>query len=133
LPEEGLSMGQNTQMRQAVERYLQAWTTKDKALFLSLFSRDATLEDPVSSPILQGHEALAEFWDRVTGLGLDMEGELHRIVCCGQECLADFTMRSTQGGRGMAVHIVDHFRFNAEGQFISMRAFWDDASMATVP
>ena len=126
-------MGQNQQMRQAVEHYLEAWKRKDKTLFLSLFAKEATLEDPVGSPSHQGHEALGAFWERVTGLGLDMEAELHRIVCCGDECIADFTMRSTQGGMGMAVRIVDHFRFNAKGKFISMRAFWNDTTMSSVP
>jgi steroid delta-isomerase len=120
-------------MRSAVETYLRAWAEKDKALFLSLFSEGASLEDPVGSPVHEGKEALGAFWDRVAGLGLDMNGELHRLICCGNECLADFTMRSTQSGMGMAVRIVDHFSFDSEGRFKSMRAFWDDGGMSTVP
>lgn len=126
-------MSENKQMRRTVETYLRAWAEKDKSLFLSLFCTDATLEDPVGSPVHRGHEALGAFWDRVTGLGLDMQGELHRVTCCGNECLADFTMRSTQGGMGMAVRIVDHFCFDASGRFSSMRAFWDDGSMSSIP
>lgn len=126
-------MGQAKQMRGAVDRYLAAWQTGNREDFLSLFAPTATIEDPVGSPVNEGKEAIAAFWDRIRALGLDYEAELHRVVCCDNECVADFTIRSTQGGMGMAVHILDHFQFNADGEISAMRAFWDDASMSTVP
>ncbi len=119
--------------RATIEAYLAGWQTADKQSWLALFCDDATLIDPVGTPAHTGKQAIGAFWDRVRSTGMAMHPKLHRVVVCGTEAVASFTMTSTTvTGMGMAVDIVDIFTLNDDGKIIELKAYWDDKCTSMV-
>lgn len=115
--------------RQTVATYLQGWRDNDKQAWLALFTEDAALIDPVGAPAHVGRAAIAAFWDRVRATGMQMQPQLHRVVVCGDEVLASFTMRSLAGNAGIDVDIVDIFKLSEDGRIRELRAYWDNGCM----
>lgn len=113
----------------AVERYVGAFD--DRSAYLACFAVDATLEDPVGSPVRRGHDEIGAFWDEQHGLAdavqLELTGPVR--VAAGE---AAFPMRAlvTIGGAAMALPIVDVMSFDAEARITSMRAYFDMADLA---
>ena len=113
--------------KSVVQAYLEGWRSGDKDAWLALFAEDAAIIDPVATPENRGLDAIGALWDRVTGTGMKMAPELHKVVVCGNEVLASFTMVSTTGGMGMAVDIVDIFTLNDDGKITLLKAYWDNS------
>ena len=118
------------QIRETLHAYARAWAEDDRDGFLRLFAEDATLEDPVGSPPVEGKQGLADFWDRVHSLGMRYEVEVVRTVCCGEEGVLVFNVTSHAPGVAMKVELVDLFAFNGAGEIQSMRAYWDQGCMS---
>ena len=126
-------MPSNEQSQALVEAYLDGWKTSNKQAWLALFADDAALVDPVGTPAHVGKAAIGAFWDTVKSTGMAMQPELHRLVTCGDEVLAAFTMTSTAaGGVGMAVNIIDVFTVNEAGLITELKAYWDNSCMRMV-
>ena len=51
------------QVREVIQKYVQAWSEGDKALLLSIFAEDATWCDPVGTPAFVGHAGIEKFWN----------------------------------------------------------------------
>jgi steroid Delta-isomerase len=117
-------------VRDALTTYAKAWSNDDRESFLSLFADEASIEDPVGSPKVEGKDAIAEFWDNVHSMPMTYETEVVRIVSCGNEGVLVFNVTTRGEGMTMTVKIVDVFAFNDEGKVVSMRAFWDSGCMA---
>ena len=118
-------------IRETIEKYLDGWKTGDREAWLSLFSDDAVLIDPVGAPANQGKEAIATFWDRVHQLPMVFEPQVERIVVCGTEGMAIFRMeaRAAEGAGGMATEIVDTFEVNEDAKITMLKAYWDNKCM----
>ncbi len=115
-------------VRETIEKYLEGWRTGDRSAWLSLFSDDAVLIDPVGAPSNQGRDAIATFWDRIHQLPMVFEPRVERIVVCGSEAMALFRMvsRPAEGTGGMSVAIVDTFEVDDDGCITSLKAYWDN-------
>ena len=120
-----------TLVRETIEKYLEGWRTGDRDAWLSLFADDAVLIDPVGAPANEGKEAIAIFWDRVHQLPMVFSPQIHRIVVCGSEAMALFTMesRAAEGAGGMSVDIVDTFEIDDDGRITLLKAYWDNKCM----
>lgn len=118
-------------VRTALERYILGWKNDDRSGWLSLFSDDAELIDPVGSEANCGKDAIGAFWDRVHSMPMKFEPEVQRLVACGNEGMLLFTMitRPQQGAGGMKMEIVDTFKVNDEGFITQMKAYWDKSCM----
>lgn len=119
------------QVRTALEAYIKGWETADREAWLSLFSQDAVLIDPVGSDPHQGIEAIAAFWDRIHQLPMKYEPEVHRIAVCGNEGLLVFKMVSRPEGSpgGMTMEIADTFTIDDDGKITELKAYWDNGCM----
>ena len=119
-------MTQEQQLRAQLATYLECWRTNDKDRWLSLFAADAVITDPVGSPPHAGKAALDAFWDRVHQIPMTFHPEMQRAVVCDNEGMMIFRMLSrSEAGPGMAMDIVDTFRFNQEGLIEELKAYWD--------
>ena len=126
-------MATEKQIRATLQAYADGWQSGDKEAWLALFADDARLIDPVGTDANIGKEAIAAFWDRVTGLGMKMRPEVQRIVVCGGQGVLVFTMNTVNdAGMGMAVDIVDIFELDEAARITTMRAYWDNSCMRMV-
>ena len=119
--------------RKALNNYIKAWATNDKALLMSILSADAVFCDPVGSPEFVGHEGIGKFWDfSHMGEGRTLTPVLQEIRACGSEGILRFVMqvRIPSANQGLDLSIVEDVQIDDAGKIKSLRAFWDETSVA---
>lgn len=119
--------------RKALENYIQAWGTNDKALLLAQFAPDGILEDPVGTPAFKGHEGIGKFWDFAhQDSSRTMTPVLEEIRTCGNQAIMCFTMqvRLPNENQGLNLSIIEHIDFDDQGRIQHLRAFWDETSVS---
>ena len=94
----------------------------------SLYTSDATVEDPVGSGVLRGQDAIRQLYHRIEKQ--DRTVELLSVHINGDEAafLARLTVRA--GGTEMRIDGIDVMTFDDDGRITSMRAFWSGEDMA---
>ncbi len=121
----------NDQIHATIERYVEVFSAGDREGYLSLFTDDATVEDPVGAEVVSGRDGLGGFWDGVRAMSPEIELQLTGAprLAAGE---AAFPLRAitTLGGAKMAVEIIDVMTFADDGRITGLRAFWDFADMA---
>ena len=119
--------------RKALNNYIKAWATNDKALLMSILSADAVFCDPVGTPEFIGHEGIGKFWDfSHMGEGRTLTPVLQEIRACGSEGILRFIMqvRIPSANQGLDLSIVEYVQIDDAGKIKSLRAFWDETSVA---
>ena len=116
------------QMYAAVHGYVAAFSAGDAEQVVALFAPDATVEDPVGSDVLHGHEAIRAFYVRSMSMGakLFLDEPIRAVADT-----AAFAFHVLVEGPGMIMHIdvIDLFRFNDAGKVTSMKAYWGPQNM----
>jgi ketosteroid isomerase-like protein len=119
--------------RDLARRSQAAAGAKDRETWLSLFTPDAVVQDPIGpspfDPDGNGHRgpaAIAAFYDNVIDQADSIAFEIERSYLCGEEVADVGTIRTTlAGGKHVAVvHGVFTYRGNGAGQLTALRAFW---------
>ena len=107
-----------------VERYVEAFANSDMNIIRDMFAQEATVEDPVGSPVHEGIKAICAFYDGAlkSGARLALTGK----PCCAGNAVA-FSFQVTMPG--MHIDIIDVFEFDGQGKVISMRAYWGPESV----
>ena len=107
----------------AVHAYIAAFEKGSLDEVVALFAEDATVEDPVGSPVRRGQEAIRAFYRQPVAIGskLTLQGP---IRVAGDYAVFPFTVTVKQGARSMRIDVIDAFRFNARNEVVEMRAFW---------
>lgn len=123
-------MPSHEDMVRAVERYVEAFDKGDAKMASDLYADDATVEDPIGTPIHRGREAIHAFYamSMQAGAKLRLDGP---IRTGGDYAAFPFTVLVDFGGP-KEIEVVDTFKFDAEGKVIEMRAFWGAANMRAV-
>ena len=109
----------------AVDSYIRSLNEKDLEGILMLFADNATVEDPVGSKIVNGKEALRQFYSGAVTIDLLLT-RTGPIRIAGVEVAFPFQLQMDVEGTTMITDIIDVFRFDEEGKIISMRAFWGE-------
>jgi steroid Delta-isomerase len=109
---------------EVVEKYVEAFANSDMDIIRDMFADNATVEDPVGSPIHEGMEAICAFYDGAlkSGARLSLTGK----PCCAGNAVA-FPFQVTMPG--MLIDIIDVFEFDEHGKVISMKAYWGPESV----
>lgn len=109
---------------QVVEKYVEAFANSDMNIIRDMFADNATVEDPVGSPIHEGMEAICAFYDGAlkSGARLSLTGK----PCCAGNAVA-FSFQVSMPG--MLIDIIDVFEFDEHGKVISMKAYWGPESV----
>ena len=120
------------EMRQLIRDYVRAFNARDFDALISIYAEDATLEDPVGTPIQRGRDAIRAFYE---GYGahpsfLQLTGDFRYA---GDAAAFSFFCYLGETGDPMIVHITDSFRFDSEGKVKEMRAFWGEANIHRLP
>lgn len=110
------------------DAYLQGLVAGDLDAVVSLFSSDATVEDPVGSEIKQGEEALRAFYQ----IACDSVTAAERIGpprIAGQDIAFAFTITVGVAPDAMCIDIIDVFTCDEAGKVCDMRAYWGPDNM----
>ncbi len=122
-----------TQVRHALETYIKAWASNDKALLMSILAEDAIFCDPVGTPEFKGREGVGRFWDfSHQGTARELMPVLEEIRACGNEGILRFTMqvRVPAANQGLNLSIIEYVVIDDAGKIKSLRAFWDETSVS---
>jgi steroid delta-isomerase len=116
------------QMSAAVLGYVDAFDKGDPEAVVALFAEDATVEDPVGTPLKVGHAAIREFYtaSMATGAKLRLDGPIRLAT---EYAAFAFQVQLTMGGKDLTVDVIDTFKFNAGGKVTEMRAYFGPSNM----
>lgn len=120
-------MPSHDEMVRTVERYVEAFDKNDAAMAVDLYATDATVEDPIGTPIHRGRDAIHAFY--AASMQANAKLRLDGPVRTGGDYAAfAFTVLVDFGGP-KEIEVIDTFKFDAEGKVIEMRAYWNPANM----
>jgi len=123
------------QVIEVMKKYVQAWGTGDKKLFLTLFAENVLWSDPVGTPEFKGLAGLEKFWDFAhQGAGRRLSPKVEEMRACANEGILRFVMqvRIPDKNQGLDLSIIDRFVLDDTGKIRSGGAYWD-GSHASVP
>ncbi len=110
-----------------LERYYEAWETRDHELYRTVWAEDAAFADPPTDGevpptgfdrILAGME---EVWSRAESIVYDR----HRMWHCGHSVAVHSTVVMTLAGARAHVPLIHVFRFADDGLIRRLEAFLD--------
>jgi steroid delta-isomerase len=117
-------------VRATIEQYLARFSANDREGWLSLWSDDCTMEDPVGSPLKRGKEEIGVFFDQgqKNADSIELRPTAFAIVCGNQASFA-MEVRPTLGGQTMIVPAIDVMTFDDDARITTQRAFVDFAQL----
>ena len=122
------------EVREIVVRYFDAALNElDVKVFVSLFTPDGVLEDPVGTPPHQGREAIHQFVSAARTKIERGEVNIGEIFACGSESAVRWTVQlSTKRGEHLTINGCGIFMFNEERQIRHVREYYDVASLLAI-
>jgi steroid Delta-isomerase len=125
-------------MKEAMQAYIDLFNRGDHAGIANLYADDATVEDPVGTPLKKGKAEIATFYKFAVSTGAKLELAAPIRASHGNAAAMAFNVLlnmpagmevgTGQAGRAM-IHVIDVMTFNDAGQFSSMRAYWGKSDM----
>lgn len=117
-----------TRMEAAVHAYVAAFEAGSADQVATLYAQDATVEDPIGSPIHKGREAIRAFYaeSMKTGAKLKLEGP---VRVAGDYAVFPFSVNLNYDGGHKRIDVIDTFRFNEANEVVEMRAYWGPTNM----
>lgn len=115
-------------MEAAVHAYVAAFDAASIDQIVALYAEEATVEDPVGSPIRKGKDAIRAFYleSLATGAKLSLDGA---VRVSGDYAAFPFSVHLHYGGGAMRIDVIDTFRFNTAYEVVEMRAFCGPVNM----
>ena len=111
-----------------VERYFKATQSSDAATWTACFATDATVDDPVGSPVIRGTDAILkrgkEFMANFQTVGLYPE----YVSVDNLRAAAKWTGRGvTKDDRSLKFEGINFFEFDETGKITNLVGFWNPA------
>jgi len=121
------------QMKEAMQAYIDAFNRVDVDAIVALYADDATVEDPVGSPLKSGRKAIAEFYAYAikSGAKLKLAAPIRGSHGNSAAMAFDVELNMPQGDKTAraVIRVIDVMTFDDAGKFSSMRAFWGPSDM----
>ncbi len=120
------------QIRRLYERYPELVTKGDVDGIVELYAEDATIEDPIGSPLHRGIDAIRAFYQAAAGtVTMKRVGPVH---VAGREAATPLCVLIGPEAQKQALDIISVMAFRDDGKIASMRAFWSfDAMRPATP
>ena len=121
------------QIRKLYDRYPEMVTKGDVEGIVALYADDASIEDPIGSPLHRGIEAIRKFYEAAAGnVTMKRVGPVH---VAGREAATPLkVLIGPEGGPRQVLDIISVMAFRDDGKIASMRAFWSfDAMRPATP
>lgn len=111
--------------KKLIEIYGRAWETKDPNLIISIFTQDATYNDP-HEPINEGREAIRKYWiSKVVGEQDNIHFSLRNLWLDGETVIAEWDATFTDIKRNLQIEMTEVAIFGIrEGKFFSIREYY---------
>ncbi len=123
-------MASEMKMKQGMQAYIDTFNRADAAGIADLYADDATVEDPVGSPLKTGKKEIAEFYKMAVATGAKLKLVAPIRASHGDSAAMAFEVELNMPEQGpMVIRVIDVMTFNEEGKFTSMRAFWGPSDM----
>ena len=114
--------------KRVCETYTRSLEASDLETLLDLFADDASIEDPVGTPLREGKEVLRAFYaEACQGVAKAELTGSPRLA--GNEVAFPFTVTAGTPEQEIIINIIDVFRFNDAGKVATMLAFWGPDNM----
>lgn len=122
-------MRTETQMKSALQAYVDAYNRNDLPALLALYSDDATVEDPYGTPAKVGKLAIEDFYRdaMLSGAVLRLSAPIRGSMGDSAAMAFEAVINTPQGE--MRVRVIDLMTFNEAGLITSMRAYFGESDI----
>ncbi|AWZ23236.1 MULTISPECIES: nuclear transport factor 2 family protein [Rhodococcus] len=118
-------------IRTTVENYVKSVASGTVDDVLALYAPGATVEDPVGTPVRATEAEIREFYGVVEPLA--QTGEVITLKIAENNAAFVFRLVTHLGEQDLVMEVVDVMTFDDDARITSMRAFWSQEDMQTVP
>jgi steroid delta-isomerase len=108
-----------------VEQYLKALNAQDLDGIVALYTEDASIEDPVGTPVLTGKDAIRAFYSKATCIKLEVE-LLGDARIAGAYVAFPFAITLPTETGPMRMEVIDTFKLSKQGLITEMKAYWSE-------
>lgn len=126
-------MTENIDTTKLVNLYFEATQSNNASTWASCFATDATVDDPVGSPSIQGTDAILErgkeFMTNFETVGLYPEYVSVDNLRAAAKWNGQGVMKD---GRSVKFEGINFFQFNETGKIVNLIGFWNPADMVEV-
>jgi steroid Delta-isomerase len=122
-------MPDESTMKAAMQAYVDHFNRSDAAALADLFADDATVEDPVGSPVKRGKAEIAAFYKMAVATGARLELAAPIRASHGNAAAMAFNVRLNMPEGKAHIQVIDVMTFDDAGKFASMRAYWGKSDM----
>lgn len=117
------------QMKEAMQAYIDCFNRTDPEAIAALYADDATVEDPVGSPLKNGKAEVAAFYKMAVATGAKLKLAAPIRASHGNSAAMAFDVQLNMPTGEAIIQVIDVMTFNDAGKFTSMRAFWGKSDM----
>ncbi len=118
------------EIRATITNYCERFSAADRVGWLALFTDDATVEDPVGSPVRHGLDEIGAFFDESHDAPDSIELKLNApAIVIGSEAWFAFTIRVNLAGSMFTLQAIDVMTFDDSARIKTQRAFVDHSTM----
>jgi len=111
-------------VRETIEQYWKRFSAGDVDGLVALFTDDATVEDPVGTPVHHGTGEIRAFYESAQALADSIELRSAGVTeVNGDQAAFAMEIRPVIGGETYLLHAIDVMTFAEDGRITSMRAF----------
>lgn len=117
------------QIQKTLARYIELVDACDIDGIVALYAADATVEDPVGSPLHQGREAIGRFYREGLGRANARARQTGPVAAThvGSGAIP-FCVDLEWNGGPCSIQVIDVMEFDADGLIRSMKAYWGEAN-----
>jgi steroid delta-isomerase len=116
-------------MKRAMQAYIDSFNRSDPQAIVDLYAEDATVEDPVGSPLKQGRAEIAAFYKMAVDTGAKLALAAPIRASHGNAAAMAFEVKLRMPQGPAVIRVIDVMTFNAAGKFTSMKAYWGPSDM----
>ncbi|MDE1007940.1 MULTISPECIES: nuclear transport factor 2 family protein [Paraburkholderia] len=118
-------MNASENMKARLVDYIEAFNAADAARVVALFADNASVEDPVGTPLKEGRSEIETFYTYATSVGARLELMAPPRGSHGNSASISFRVHiAGQDGRPAYIDVTDVMDFDAAGKIVRMRAYW---------
>lgn len=112
-------------MKARLVDYIEAFNAADAARVVALFADNATVEDPVGTPVKEGRSEIEAFYRYATSVGARLELAAPPRGSQGNSASITFRVHiASEDGRPAHIDVTDVMDFDPTGKIVRMRAYW---------
>lgn len=129
-------------MKAAVQAYFDLFNAQDAQGIADLYAENATVTDPVGTPMKEGKEAILAFYTMAVknGARLEQHGPTRITGNCAAFAFTvsvgamtnvdgDVAVAVELPKGGMTIDVIDTFQFDEAGKVTEMKAYWGPSNI----